>query len=128
MTAFLPRPVKIVMILRRSYAKMGWQAGLSAMADDLFENTRLLGDFLSDYYKGYYRDIEPWKMAVIAAGIGYFASPVDLIPDTLIFIGLIDDIAIMTWLLSTLSEELDKYRAWNEQDPAAPGSFTYRDS
>lgn len=48
------------------------------------------------------------KLIIICTGI-YVLSPIDLIVDPVFFIGLIDDVLIVSFVLSYLSEKLDKY-------------------
>jgi uncharacterized membrane protein YkvA (DUF1232 family) len=45
------------------------------------------------------------------AGIIYVVSPLDIIPDFLFF-GFVDDIAIITWAVSKMGNELSKYAHW----------------
>ena len=48
----------------------------------------------------------------------YFLSPVDAIPDFIPVFGMLDDIAVLAWLMKTLDDELNAFRAWrNRQQP-----------
>ncbi|KPY43421.1 Uncharacterized protein ALO48_02279 [Pseudomonas syringae pv. rhaphiolepidis] len=53
----------------------------------------------------------------IVAGLMYFLSPLDAIPDWIPGLGMFDDIAVLAWLTKHLSDELDAFRAWREQQP-----------
>ena len=48
---------------------------------------------------------------VIIAAL-YIISPIDLIPDFIPLIGFMDDIAVLTTIISALQGELVKYRNW----------------
>ena len=64
----------------------------------------------------------PWAeyqalLAVVAALV-YFVMPLDLVPDWLLGVGLLDDLAVLAWVLRTWEDELDAYRTW--RDAQAP--------
>lgn len=109
---FLPKPMKVMMVLQMSYKKAGEPASLNHIANDLFDKTKLLGEFIKAYYNGEYREIELMNIAKITAAIAYFASPIDLIPDAIPIIGFFDDVTIMLWLFETLNEELEAFETW----------------
>jgi len=44
--------------------------------------------------------------------VAYILSPIDLIPDFLIGIGILDDVTIAFFALSKLFKEVDKFTAW----------------
>ena len=57
-------------------------------------------------------------LLTIVAGLLYFVSPLDAIPDWLRGIGLLDDLAVLAWVLKTFDSELAAFRAWrNRQSP-----------
>jgi len=47
----------------------------------------------------------------------YFLSPIDVIPDFIPVIGLLDDMALVAWFSSTLKDQLDKYAEWETTRP-----------
>ena len=47
------------------------------------------------------------------AALIYGVSPLDFVADFIPF-GLVDDIAIISWALNRLSDELLRYRQWRE--------------
>lgn len=52
----------------------------------------------------------PWhKKALVIFGIIYLLSPIDLIPAPVLGFGIIDDVALWVFILSSLKEQLDKY-------------------
>mgnify|MGYP001589741621 FL=1 len=44
----------------------------------------------------------------------YFLSPIDAIPDFIPVFGMLDDIAVLAWVMKSLSAELSAFRAWRE--------------
>ena len=75
---------------------------------------------LRAYAAGRYRAI-PWSSLVsIVAAIVYFVMPLDAIPDFILSLGFIDDVALIGWVLSSVRRDLDAFTAWENrgaQDP-----------
>ncbi len=83
---------------------------------------RVFGPMTADVVRGRYRPV-PWAaFAWMAAALVYLVSPLDLIPDFLMVIGLVDDVFIVGWLLTRVDRALDGYRRWKgwDDDSAAP--------
>ena len=81
----------------------------------LKSDLRLLQALCLAYWRGEYRAISPKALVTIVAGLLYFVSPLDAIPDWLLGVGFLDDIAVLGWVLKTVSDELDAFRAWRQR-------------
>ena len=46
------------------------------------------------------------------AALLYFVTPLDAIPDWLFGFGLVDDLAVLAWVLRTWQEELAAFQQW----------------
>ncbi|BAP44044.1 DUF1232 domain-containing protein [Pseudomonas sp. 21LCFQ02] len=86
---------------------------LGRIKDDL----RLLQALCLAYWRGEYRDISPKAILSIVAGLMYFLSPLDAIPDFIPGLGMFDDVAVLAWVMKSLTDELDAFRAWRESQP-----------
>jgi uncharacterized membrane protein YkvA (DUF1232 family) len=53
------------------------------------------------------KDVPPAKKAQLLFAIAYFVSPIDLIPDPIPGIGLLDDIALAAYVLNSLLSSID---------------------
>jgi len=84
---------------------------LGKLKDDL----RLLQALCLAYWRGEYRAISPKAILSVVAGLMYFLSPVDAIPDWLPGIGMLDDIAVLAWVMKSLESELNAFRAWRKR-------------
>ena len=84
---------------------------LGKLKDDL----RLLQALCLAYWRGEYRAISPKALISVVAGLMYFLSPVDAIPDFLPLFGMIDDLAVLAWLMKVLDDELNAFRAWRKR-------------
>jgi uncharacterized membrane protein YkvA (DUF1232 family) len=80
----------------------------AAVMDDF----RALVRLVVAYARGNYRDIPPDSLAVVVGGLLYVVSPLDLIPDVLPGIGFLDDAAVIGWVIKSVRDELDAFRAW----------------
>ncbi|MEO6284699.1 MAG: YkvA family protein [Dyadobacter sp.] len=92
--------------------KVGFRDNLSE-----FQNgVQLLIRMVKAYASGEYRGL-PWKSLLsIVAVLIYFVSPIDLIPDFLPIIGITDDVALVIWLLKTLSGDVSKFSDWEKNE------------
>jgi uncharacterized membrane protein YkvA (DUF1232 family) len=81
----------------------------------LKEDVRLLQALCMAYWRGEYRAISGKSILSVVAGLLYFVSPIDAIPDWLLGVGMLDDLAVLAWVMKTLSGELDAFRAWRSQ-------------
>lgn len=82
----------------------------------VWDNFQLLIDLLKSWSKGEYKNISKRSIVFIIASILYFVSPIDIIPDFIIGLGIVDDAAVIGFALKQLSGELEKYRGWKQQN------------
>lgn len=81
----------------------------------LLANLKLLVPLVKDYWTGAYRDVQAKSIVIFGAAILYIISPIDLIPDYIIGLGQIDDIAILSLSLYFLEKDLLKYKEWRDR-------------
>jgi uncharacterized membrane protein YkvA (DUF1232 family) len=67
---------------------------------------------IRDWISGDYRGIPFKAMLLVMAGIVYFVAPIDIIPEFIVGLGLLDDAVILGWIIAQIGKELDDYRAW----------------
>ncbi len=83
--------------------------------DDIKNKINLLVRLLRAFANGQYKAV-PWKTITrIIAVLIYFVSPIDLIPDFLLGIGLADDVALILWLFGAISDDLEEFRVWERK-------------
>ncbi|MDN5764523.1 MAG: DUF1232 domain-containing protein [Humibacillus sp.] len=75
-----------------------------------------------------YTGVTPGRLALVAAAAAYVASPVDLVPESVLpIIGLADDALVLRWALHTFVEETDRFLIWEARRYAwRPGGRTRR--
>lgn len=76
---------------------------------------KLLFSLIKDYANGSYREI-PWKsIAAVVAALLYVLNPIDLIPDFIPGVGMIDDALVITACLSMVDSDLRAYKNWKNR-------------
>jgi uncharacterized membrane protein YkvA (DUF1232 family) len=66
-----------------------------------------------DSIKGRYK-LHPAITGIIGGGLLYFIVPLDLIPDYIPVIGLLDDFAVLLAIINSLQDELAEYRKFKD--------------
>ena len=82
----------------------------------LFDDLMLLSSLVKDYWKGRYRKIPYKAIAAIAFTILYVLNVVDLVPDFIPGLGLLDDATIVGLCLKLVSTDIEQYRIWKAAD------------
>lgn len=84
---------------------------LEPFSDDLM----LFMSLIKDYYKGDYRKIPFKTISAGVIGAIYTLNPIDLIPDSIPFIGYVDDALVLRFFLKQAKKDLHKYKAWKQE-------------
>lgn len=85
-------------------------AGVGGALQGVREDLITLIDLLRAWARGEYRDVPLRSIVIIVAGVLYFVTPLDFIPDFIFGLGLLDDITVLTWVVSVLRDEIDRFR------------------
>jgi uncharacterized membrane protein YkvA (DUF1232 family) len=81
---------------------------------ELGDRIKLLGRLVRAYANGSYRQISVGNIVMVVAAILYFVTPIDLIPDAVPGVGLVDDASVLAFVLAKLEIELDRFSAWEK--------------
>lgn len=80
--------------------------------NDIWDSLQTLFSLIKDWISGDYRGVPFKALLLILAGIVYFVTPIDIIPEFIVGLGLLDDAVILGWIISQIGKELDDYRIW----------------
>lgn len=110
--ALLSKPMKLGLLLSTAYGKLvdldssenGWDQIKSYMQTFI----RLVKAYIS----GDYRQVSKKFLVLGVAVLLYLVSPLDIIPDFIPALGLLDDISLMAWFVDAFMKEIRKFREW----------------
>ena len=83
---------------------------------EIVDELKLLWSMLNDYRTGKYRKVPVRTIVSIAGVLLYLVSPIDVIPDFIPVIGMMDDIFIVNFVFQQLRKDLEAYRGWKLED------------
>lgn len=74
----------------------------------------LLVNMVKDTVRGRYKGLGKKNVIMIVAGLLYLVNPMDIVPDFIFGIGFADDLGVLVYVISRLSEEIARYRQWKK--------------
>lgn len=104
-------PVVLLAVARKRSARGGLLKGLR-------EDLGLLQALCVAWWRGEYRAISKPALVAAVAGLLYFLSPMDAIPDWLPGLGFVDDLAVLGWVMRKWSGELQAFQTWRDNQSA----------
>lgn len=70
---------------------------------------------LKAWSTGEYRQI-PWhSLVALSCALVYFVHPVDAIPDFIISVGYLDDMAFLAWVTQQIQHDIEQFQDWRKQ-------------
>ncbi|MDF2700374.1 MAG: hypothetical protein K0Q49_1932 [Haloplasmataceae bacterium] len=82
--------------------------------ENIWHYLMLLISLITDWVKGEYRQISFKAILGFIVGLLYFVNPFDAIIDHLPGIGLIDDIALLSFIIDSFKADLTEYELWKK--------------
>jgi uncharacterized membrane protein YkvA (DUF1232 family) len=86
----------------------------SAPLKRFINDVRLLTSMIKDSFSGAYKHLPVWVIGSVVFALLYVLSPIDLIPDFIPVIGLLDDAVVLGLCLALAEKDIQKYQLWNE--------------
>lgn len=86
----------------------------SEMLLEVFNKLKLFFNIIRDWSNGTYKEIPTGSIVMIIMSLVYFVSPIDLIPDFIIGIGLFDDAIVIGYVFKQVIRDLEKYSEWKK--------------
>jgi len=77
-------------------------------------DARTLFALIKDYWNKQYREVPWWTIGAATAALLYVLNPMDIVPDFIPVVGLVDDAAIVSACLFMLDRDLVRYRLWKK--------------
>ncbi|MFI0420345.1 YkvA family protein [Spongiactinospora sp. 9N601] len=93
--------------LVRAYRQMG-RTGSAGLLTRLRAVPRLVKGVTRGTYPGMAKS----KLALMGLGVLYMVSPIDILPDLMPLIGVVDDFGVFLWLVGSLLGESGRFVEW----------------
>jgi uncharacterized membrane protein YkvA (DUF1232 family) len=78
--------------------------------DDLKTLVRMSKLWVSRKYTG----VSQQAIMYTIVAVIYFVTPTDFVPDFLLGLGFVDDIAVLSWALSMIQDDLKEFKTWEK--------------
>ncbi|MFG1708267.1 YkvA family protein [Nonomuraea sp. M3C6] len=75
----------------------------------LMTRVRAIPRMVGAVMRGRYAGMGKGRLALMGLGVVYILSPVDVVPDFLVLIGVADDFGVFLWLMASLLGESGRY-------------------
>jgi len=114
------KPVRLLRLAAQTVSHLGKVDRKQFTMGRVRERVFVIGRMVTAYARGYYRGLPLKAILSLAAALIYFINPFDLVPDTLVGIGLTDDFAVITWVYNTFANELSAFQQWENSQQVSP--------
>ena len=89
--------------------------------EKFFDDIKTMCDMVAAWVKKEYREIPYRTIGMIILTLVYVFSPLDIIPDAIPGIGLLDDAMMVTFCLKAVQGDIDDFRVWKRTHNGARG-------
>lgn len=119
---YVRQPTRMKQLLTDAYQKASEKNEVGTLAHEAWDTLQTLFRLIRSSMSGEYTGVPGTTVAAAVAVLIYFLSPIDLIPDFIPVLGLLDDVALVAWFSTTLKGELDRFHEWETTRPALAAS------
>ncbi|ARS37912.1 YkvA family protein [Pontibacter actiniarum] len=115
--AYLKHPSQVAKLVSDALKKATAKKGVGALAGEVWESLQLLSRMIKAASTGEYKGIPTPTVVGGIAVLIYFLMPIDVIPDVIPVIGLLDDASLLAWFMTSIKSELDRFKEWEASRP-----------
>ena len=115
---YIRQPTRMKTLLTDAYKKASDKNDVGTLAHEAWETLQTMFRLIKSSMAGEYTGVPGTTIAAAVAVLIYFLSPIDLIPDFIPVLGLLDDVALVAWFSTTLKGEMDKFQEWETTRPS----------
>lgn len=102
-------PRQLLRIIEQAGRKLAAAGGARSLAP-VVDELRTMIELLRAWAGGTYSGIASANLLLIVGAVVYFLVPADLVPDFILGLGFVDDVAVITRVIGAVREELAKFR------------------
>lgn len=106
------KPGRVARILAELVVKISRVDWSTEGRPNLKAQISLIGRLIKANLTGTYKLKSTRVLVGLLAACIYFINPFDLVPDLLVGIGLVDDMAIIAWVFSSAATEIRAFEEW----------------
>jgi uncharacterized membrane protein YkvA (DUF1232 family) len=113
----LRRRFRVLRLVRNAYEKAAEnEKGVGRVREDLFRLIRLVRAWARREYT-----VVPWRtLLYIVAALVYFVNPIDLVPDVLVGLGFVDDVAVIAAVVRAVRRDITAFLSWEKEQVLPP--------
>lgn len=109
---YIKQPTRLKKLLVDAFNKAREKKDVGTLAHEAWETLQSLFRLIKLSASGEYTGVPSTTVVAAVAVLIYFLSPIDLIPDFIPVVGLLDDMALVAWFSTSIKHELDKFHEW----------------
>ena len=110
--SYIKQPTRLKKLLLDAFNKAREKKEIGTLAHEAWETLQSLFRLIKLSAAGEYTGVPTTTVVAAVAVLIYFLSPIDLIPDFIPVVGLLDDMALVAWFSTSIKHELDKFHEW----------------
>jgi uncharacterized membrane protein YkvA (DUF1232 family) len=110
--SYIKQPTRLKKLLLDAFNKAREKKEIGTLAHEAWETLQSLFRLIKLSATGEYTGVPTTTVVAAVAVLIYFLSPIDLIPDFIPVVGLLDDMALVAWFSTSIKHELDKFHEW----------------
>lgn len=103
-------PRQLLRVIEQAGRKLAAAGGARSL-EPVVEELRTMLELLRAWAGGTYSGVGSGNLLLIVGAVVYFLMPADLVPDFILGLGFVDDVAVITRVVGAVREELAKFRA-----------------
>ena len=115
---YIKQPTRLKSLLTDAYRKASEKNDVGTIAHEAWDTLQTMFRLVKASTSGEYTGVPTSTVLAAVAVFIYFISPIDLIPDFIPVLGLLDDVALVAWFSTTLKDEMDKFQEWELTRPS----------
>lgn len=112
--AIVNRPAVVARISARATKLAGHYRG---RLGDSFADVQTMARLVAAWATGRYRTIPVRSIIALLGALIYFLVPLDAVPDFIVALGLLDDIAVIAKVVSLFGADIQAFKRWEEASP-----------
>jgi len=86
------------------------------LAGDRLAKIPIMVSLIRSFVKKEYTDIPIGSIIAVTSALIYFVSPIDILPDSIPFLGYIDDAAVVAVCWELVESDIEEYVKWREDN------------